>query len=352
VSRETPDGSARDGGMTAEDALVPWKVEAFPAVPAPADNPVTDAKVALGRLLFYDPIVSVDRQTACATCHSEVWGMSDGLVRSVGHGGGLLSGPGRVGPNLERRNAPTLWNVAFKETAFWDGRAASLEDQVHFPIVSALELDRTMDEVVHDVTAIPGYLAAFQAAFPGEAEAVTAVTFARAIAAFERTLTSSRSLYDAYVAGDAHAMSESMLRGMRLFAREGCASCHRPPLFTSGRFDDRGVVAISGVPDEGRFEVTHDDADRNRFAVPSLRNLHETAPYFHTGGVAALDDAIKMEVARSVERDGAPPVGDDGIADLGAFLSEALFDSGRSPARPATVPSGLEVPIDGFALRR
>jgi cytochrome c peroxidase len=277
--------------------------------------------------------------------------MGDGLPRSVGFGAGLLSGPGRTGPNMERRNAMTLWNVAFRQTAFWDGRAASLEDQVHFPIVSAVELGRTMDAVVADVAAIPEYASLFAAAFPDSA-AVSATTFAEAIATFERTLLSKRSLYDSFVAGDRRALTDSMLRGMHLLAKEGCTDCHRPPLFSSERFEDRGVAQVAGIEDDGRFEVTHDEADRGRFKVPTLRNAHDTAPYFHTGAIDTLDAAVAQEVAFSVAHDGAPPVDAAGVSDLVDFIREGLFDSGLSPARPHAVPSGLEVPLDGFALRR
>jgi cytochrome c peroxidase len=346
---DEPDGSAArvDAGV-----MPPWPTNPFPEPPAPPDNPTTDAKAALGRLLFYDPVVSVDHQVACGTCHSEFWGMSDGLAVSVGNGGGLLAGPGRSGPHVTRRNAPTLWNVAFRESAFWDGRAASLEDQVHFPFDSADEFARPMSDVVGDLQGIPAYADLFAAAFPGDPGPVTGLSVSRAIAAFERTILSRRGLYDAYVQGDSAAMSAPMQRGMRLFGQEGCANCHVPPLFSSERFEDRGVPPIPGVDDAGRYEVTNDEADRNRFKVPPLRNLHDSGPFFHTGTVATLDLAVRHEVGESVTRNGARALDDGEIEELTTFLKKGLIDAEYSPSRPHEVPSGFPLPIDGFAIRR
>jgi cytochrome c peroxidase len=348
-------GSAPEGGSP-EDASapngVPWAITTFPSVADPDDNASTPEKIALGRLLFYDPIMSVDHQAACVTCHSEVWGMSDGLARSVGNGGGLVAGPGRKGPNLTRRNAPTLWNVGFRQNAFWDGRATSLEDQVHFPFEAAEEFDVSLSDVVSAVAAIPEYAALFAAAFPDVPESATKTTFARAIAAFERSMISRHGLYDAYVAGDRAALTSDLVHGMELFASEGCVNCHVPPLFSSERFAARGVPPIAGVDDLGRFEVTHDEADRGAFKVPTLRNAHDTGPYFHTGAVMDFDEAVRDEVAFSVANDGAPALSPEETSELSAFIMKGLFDSQGSPTRPKEVPSGLPVPIDGFNILR
>ncbi len=278
--------------------------------------------------------------------------MSDGLARSVGNGAGLVSGPGRSGTNVTRRNAPTLWNVAFRGAVFWDGRAASLEDQVHFPFDAREEFDEQMDAVIADIAAIPAYVDLFQAAFPDQAAPLTAESYARAIAAFERSLISHSGLYDAYVGGDRAALTDDMRHGMALFDSEGCAGCHVPPLFSSERFAARGVASIDGIADDGRFEVTHDEADRGAFMVPTLRNAHDTRPYFHTGAVQDFGEAVRQEVHFSVEHDGAPPLQDEDIADITTFIMKGLFDSQGSPTRPHEVPSGLPVPIDGFSIRR
>lgn len=345
--RAEPVGTADAGGPP-----LPWRAQAFPSVPEPLDNPTTQEKASLGRALFYDPVVSTDRQTACATCHSEEWGMGDGLPRSIGVGAGLLTGTGRRGSSVVRRNAQSLWNVAYRETLFWDGRSSSLEDQVHFPFDAAVELGRKLGDVMADLRAIPEYGRLFGHAFPDEAAPITIENFAKAIAAFERTLITNHSLYDSYVAGDTGALTDAPLRGMGIFAEAGCPTCHTPPLFSSERFGDRGVAPMAGVDDAGRFETTGIEQDRNRFKVPSLRNTHDTGPFFHTGGVAPLADAVRQEVGFSVAHGDARALDETELSDLTAFILEGLFDSSRSPLRPRKVPSGLPVPLDGFSLVR
>lgn len=315
--------------------------------PEPADNPGTPAKIALGELLFYDPILSTDKAVACVTCHSEIWGMSDGLALSVGVGGTGPAGPGREGPTVTRRNAATLWNVAYRPLLFADGRTASLEEQVLGPLDEPKELGREPAAVIADLAANAEYSMRFGAAFPGDPAPVSALNLQRAIAAFERTLVTDRSPYDQYVAGDAGALSEKAQRGMNLFAEVGCAGCHAPPLFESSRFADRGVAPIAGLVDDGREEVTHDPADHAAFRVPTLRNVRETGPYFHTGAVDSLSDAVRHEAARA-----SRSLDDDEIADIVTFLDKGLTDPSRSPTRPTTVPSGLPVPVDGFRIPR
>lgn len=278
--------------------------------------------------------------------------MGDGLPRSVGIGGGTLTGPGRTGPSLTRRNAQTVWNVAFRETLFWDGRATSLEDQVHFPFDATIELGRSMDDVVLDLRAIPAYVSLFQAAFPEEAEPVTTTALSRAVASFERTVVSNHAPYDHYAAGDAGALTSEMLSGMQLFAEEGCAGCHAPPLFSSERFEDRGIAPVPGVDDAGRFEITGDEADRNHFKVPTLRNAHDTEPFFHTGAVVSLEEAVRQEVAFAATHGEGRTLTANELSDLSTFLLKGLFDPSQDPIRPYEVPSGLPVPLDGFDVRR
>ena len=339
-----------NGGVTPPQAdLLPaeWPDAPFPSAPQQRSE-----LVELGRMLFYDPVGSNDRQTACATCHSEIWGMTDGLERSIGLGAGLFTGPGRAGKNVLRRNAPTLWNTAFSEVFLWDGRSASLEAQVRLPFDAQDELARPFDEVVAEVAAIPAYTTLFAAAFPGEEPAVTGANYATAVAAFERTLISKRGRYDAYVAGDEHALDAQMKRGLFVFAEAGCVNCHAPPLFASDRFANRGVPGVTGVTDRGRAEVTGDEADSGAFKVPTLRNLQESGPYFHTGAVTNLADAVRHEVHQSELVDGAPPQTGEDIDALVAFVKKALFDRRENPTRPGRVPSGLPIPIDGIGVRR
>jgi len=309
------------------------------------DGPEVDPVVAdLGRLLFYDPILGSDGETACATCHSEIWGMSDGLPVSIGVGGGRLTGPGRNGDNTGTRNAPTLWNVAFREGLFWDGREDSLEHQVLAPLASPIELDRPIDAVLAELRSIPEYASRFEAAFPDAIDPVSEATFKAALAAFQRTFISSRSLYDAFVAGDPHALSDLMHRGMQRFAELACDGCHAPPLFESEAYFDRGLPGA----DRGRVLVTGDPADERAFRVPTLRNAQLTEPYFHDGSAPTLEAAIAHEIEAAT---GVAAAAED-VAALTAFIGRALVDRSREPDRPEVVPSGLPVPEDGFRILR
>lgn len=335
------EGGSRSPGVVTR--VMPWSFEPLPKAPEPPDNPSSPEKIELGRMLFYDPVLSTDREVACATCHSEIWGMSDGLPRSIGIGGKGPTGPGRTGP-LARRNAQTLWNSAHRESLFWDGRVTSLEEQVLGPLHDATELGRDPEEVVAELSTIPGYRALFEAAFPGEGEPVTVVHLQRAIAAFERALVSDRAPYDQFAKGDTGALGDEAQRGMWLFAEVGCASCHTPPRFESDRFADREVPRSR---DTGRAGVTRDSADHGSFRVPTLRNIRETSPYFHDGSVTSLRDAVAHEASL------APRALDDGEVDaIVTFLDKGLTDPSRSPGRPAEVPSGLTVPADGFRIPR
>jgi cytochrome c peroxidase len=326
---------------------IPWAYAPFPNVVEPSDNPTTDAKISLGNKLFYDPILSSDQKVACATCHSEIWGMSDGLPLSIGVDGEGATGPGRTGPNVTTRNALTLWNAALRPDLFWDGRAHSLEEQALMPLEQPIEMDLPPDEAAKRVADIPEYAALFDAAFPGEP--ITKQTLAKALAAFERTLVSNRSPYDHYVDDDAGAMTESQLRGMQRFADAGCDACHAPPLFESRAFVIRYA---SGNGDEGRAKISMDPADAGAFRVPTLRNARETGPYFHDGSVESLDDAISIEVERQVDAGKSAPLDAQALADLGDFIRDALMDATHAPSRPLHVPSGLDVPKDGFRIPR
>ncbi len=329
-----------------EGPPLPWRGALVPEPSAPADNPTTPEKIALGRLLFYDPVLSTDRAVACATCHSEIWGLSDGLAVSIGVLGVGPTGPGRTGPNATRRNSPTLWNVGHRESLFWDGRAASLEDQALRPLTTPEELGRDPEDAVRELATNAEYRALFSAAFPDDHEPVTTTHLARALAAFQRDFVSAWAPYDRYVAGDGLALDEESVRGMFRFADLGCVGCHEPPLFESDRFADRRT-AHAVEDDQGRFEATGDDADRARFRVPTLRNLRFSDPYFHGGVEATLEGAVRHE-ARLQDAS----VSESDVRAIARFLDKGLTDISRGPSRPKVVPSGLPVPLDGFRVPR
>ncbi len=330
-----------DGAAETNAAELPWAVGEWPSY-----SPPDAAQAQLGKLLFYDPVLGADGTTACATCHSEHWGMGDGLPVSVGLDGVGAVGPGRDGVNRTRRNSQSLWNVAFRQRLFWDGRSPSLEEQVLSPLTEAVELGSSAAAVEEAIRGVPEYLRLFDVAFPGEPFEFTLVQ--RALAAYQRLLVSDYAPYDRYVAGDLGALNERSLRGMRAFGREGCADCHVPPRFELDRYVDRGH---SGPDDLGRGEVTGDAADVGAFRVPSLRNLRETEPYFHAGTVPSIAGAVRAEIARDrgVEPSSVPQ---DIVDDIAYFLNKALIDRTRDQPRPAHVPSGLPVPLDGFRVPR
>lgn len=322
---------------------LPWAAGQWPSY-----SPPDAAQAELGKLLFYDPVLGADGATACATCHSEHWGMSDGLPVSIGLDGVGAVGPGRDGQNRTRRNSQSLWNVAFRERLFWDGRSPNLEDQVLAPLTEAVELGSSPEVVEDAIRGIPEYMGLFDEAFPGETFGFPLVQ--RALAAYERLLISDFAPYDRYVAGDLDAMNERSIRGMHAFASEGCASCHVPPRFESELYVDRGHPSADPA-DLGRAEVTGVAADNRAFRVPSLRNLRETEPYFHAGTARTIEDAVRAELARDRGVDPSS-VSTDTVDDISYFLNKALIDRTRDQSRPARVPSGLDVPLDGFRVPR
>jgi cytochrome c peroxidase len=331
-------GSA--GVSTVGGPSLPWPLVSFPELPPVASN-VPEARIELGNLLFYDPVLSVDGETACGTCHSEFWGMSDALPLSVGHGAGLPSGPRREGPNVTRRNSLALINLAFRETFFWDGRTDSLEEQAIMPLLEESELNLDPDLAIELLAAIPEYIDRFAAAFPEQPE-VTLDNLGAALAAFQRTIVSNRSQYDAYLRGHLGALDDELVEGMHRFAEMGCHTCHVPPLFESETFANRNVPAIDGTDDEGLAEVTGRVEDIGKFRTPSLRNITVTEPYFHNGSAPTLTDAVVHELTQT-----GLPFGDEDVWLIERFIDDALRDESRAAQRPKQVPSGLPVPLDG-----
>ncbi len=292
------------------------------------DKPELDARaVELGRLLFFDPLLSQDRNMSCATCHDPRRHLTDGLKVSRGRAGNL------------KRNAPPLWNLTFKSRFFWDGRAKTLEHQALIPLTAPDEMAMAPGEAGRRVAEVPEYRERFQE-LHGDVK-ITDWLVAEAIADFERTLTSLNSRYDRYAAGDFSALSPEELKGLNVFRSfvSRCPECHTPPLFTNGQ------LAVIGAP-EAHGEVGQE------MLVPSLRNVAETPPYMHSGMIATLTDAVEFyrkgggpDVAKAA---GLPlhwhmrpmPLGPAETKAIVAFL-ETLTDETLLPESPKTVPSGL-----------
>jgi len=301
---------------------------------------VPEARIELGRLLFFDPILSVDRETACVTCHSEQWGMSDGLPRAIGHGAGLLAGPGRRGPNMLRRNSPSLYNLVFRPSLLWDGDAQTLEEQALIPLLAADEMSVDLAAVVEELNEIQEYLELFRDAFP-EDPTVSIENLASALAAYQRTFISNRSTYDVYVEDRPGLMNDDQREGMFRFADLGCDSCHTPPLFESETFANRNVPEVEGIVDLGLEERTGRQEDRGKFRAVTLRNLKSTEPYFHNGSVTSMQGAIRHELEQS-----GMPFDDEDVRLITIFIDTTLRDERLEAIRPLSVPSGLTLPID------
>jgi cytochrome c peroxidase len=262
----------------------------FSPLPELMESPahsITLAKVNLGRKLYYDPRLSKNHDVSCNTCHLlDKFGV-DGLATSVGH-------KDQVGV----RNSPTVYNAAGHLAQFWDGRAVDVEDQAKGPPLNPIEMAMADEVAVETVLrSIPGYEPMFMAAFPEDEEPITFNNMASAIGAFERGLTTP-SRFDDYLAGDDEALTKTELNGLTAFLDTGCASCHSGAYVGGAIYQKLGIAKPwldpQDATDLGRFEVTGEEADKQFFKVPSLRNISHTAPYFHDGSVASLNEAVRL----------------------------------------------------------
>jgi len=249
----------------------------------PEDNPYTEAKESLGKQLFFDPRLSASGTIACASCHDPDLGWSDGRSRSFGHAR-------REG----KRNSMTILNVAFYDHLFWDGRAESLEEQSLAAIRSPSEMNMGMDRLADRIGAIDGYRPLFEDSF-GDAQ-VTSERIAKALATYERGITSRTSNFDRFLQGDRDAMTDRQIYGMHLFRTKArCMNCHNGALLSDNRFHNLGQSHL-GRPsqDLGRYLVTGDTADVGKFRTPSLRDVTYTEPYLHHGLIFSLREVIDM----------------------------------------------------------
>lgn len=329
--------------FAAQASATDW--QALPeTAPAPADNPTTEAKVELGKMLYMDPRFSSTGTVSCNSCHNVMEGGDDSRSVSMGvHG------------KTGGRNAPTVWNSAFHSVQFWDGRAPLLEDQAKGPVANPVEMGmKDVDTAMERVRRIPGYKAYFDKAF-GE-NSMTVDNAAKAVAAFERTLITPNSSYDKYVKGDKKAMSEQQVRGMNKFASSGCTSCHSGAAFNGPQMKlgegfftkfptytgNSYVAQYRLADDKGRQEVTANEADANMFRTPTLRNITDTAPYFHNGSVNDLAEAVRVMAKTQLNKDLPDADVNDIVAFLGALTGE--YPEITMPRLPAT--SGTSIVAD------
>ena len=305
-------------------ADVPEGMDALPKdVPVPADNPQSPEKVELGKQLYFDTALSKSGQFSCNSCHNLATGGVDNQKFSIGHkwqrGG---------------RNAPTVLNAAFWSKQFWDGRAPLLEDQAKGPPLNPVEMASTNENEVVERLRAAGYEPLFKKVFGDSPEALSYNNMAKAIAAFERTLTTPNSAFDKYVRGEGD-LPEAAKRGMKKVAEIGCTSCHSGALFTSNEF-----VAFAYGKDAGLKSVTKKAEDDHVFRVQSWRNVAATAPYFHDGSAATLEDAIRImaKVQLSTE------LADADVADIAAFLNTLTGEAPKVtlPTLPRPAGKGLD----------
>ncbi|MFT4970092.1 MAG: cytochrome c peroxidase [Chitinophagales bacterium] len=304
-------------------------------------------QIDLGRYLFFDPVLSIDGNVSCATCHNPDKGFADGLGLSEGVNGGVVP-----------RSAPSLWNVAFMDKFFWDGSSESLEEQMQGPLYSDIEMGNNPDNLLKTLNSIEKYQALFQEAFPQkEGEYINLNEIYFALTAFECSLISLNSRYDQYAHGYHDALNEQEIEGMNVFRSfvARCAECHTPPLFTNQQLAVIGTPEPEGMSfDKGAGFTTKDSTLDGGFKVPSLRNVALTAPYEHSGVFDNLFDATQFytkgrghAVPDSLDlivhwHIWEPDLSDTEIERIVDFL-HTLTDESFKPQTPETVPSGLNL---------
>lgn len=314
-----------------DEAPYPYPVpKGLQAPSVPANNPLTDDKVALGKALYFDPRLSRDGTVSCATCHDPKKGWTDQAPVSTG----IKGQKGGV-------SAPTVLNSAYMEIQFWDGRAASLEEQAKGPIENPVEMGFTHAEAVKRLKSIKGYRPLFKKAF-GDPE-ITIDRVAQAIAGFERTVLTGNAPYDRYEAGEKDALSDSAKRGLQLFfGKAKCSECHTGFNFSDSDFHNLGVGMKGPNPPEGRYAVTKQEEHRGAFKTPTLRNLADTAPYMHDGSQKTLKEVMDFynqggepnpRLDRRVQRLGLTEAE---IADVIAFLDALNGD--KAVIEPPALP--------------
>ncbi|EPG64200.1 cytochrome-c peroxidase [Leptospira wolffii] len=291
----------------------------FGTLPAkmPGSEKDTPERIALGEKLYFEKRLSINDSQSCSSCHN-----------TVGKGAGvdnLPTSPGALGKNGDR-NSPTSLNAGFHIVQFWDGRAADLKAQAKGPILNPVEMAMPSEAAVEKkLSEIPEYVELFAKAFPDQEKKITYDNLAEAIAAFERTLV-TKDRFDEFQNGNHRALSSEEQKGLETFISTGCISCHYGPLLGGNGFRKLGQEhPYENTVDLGRFAVTKVDADKYFFKVPSLRNIALTAPYFHDGKVATLEDAVKKMAYLQLGKE----LSAEEVNSIVSFL-KALSDKNRS----------------------
>ncbi len=307
--------------------------------PALEDNELTPERVELGKFLYFEPRLSQSWLISCNTCHNVGLGGVDLMETSIGHG--WQKGP---------RNAPTVLNAVFNIAQFWDGRAEDLEAQAKGPVQAAVEMASDPDRTVRTLRSMPEYRAMFAAAFPGEAEPVTFDNMAKAIEAFEATLLTPGSPFDRWLGGEDAALTAEQEKGLETFMGKGCTGCHAGVNFGGQGYFPFGVVQkpdaeILPPGDRGRYNVTRTESDAYVFKAPSLRNIALTPPYFHSGKIWHLEDAVTTMSSAQL----GAVLTDEEVKDIAAFL-HALTGEQPDVEYPILPPQTPETPLPDVSV--
>ncbi|KAF1690308.1 cytochrome-c peroxidase [Pseudoxanthomonas taiwanensis] len=281
ASGDTPDAASLRETAKALFGPIPKKVDSV------RGQAITAEQIELGKSLWFEPRLSRSHVISCNTCHNVATGGADNVPTSIGHG--WQKGP---------RNSPTVFNAVLNAAQFWDGRASDLKEQAKGPVQASVEMNNTPERVEATLRSIPAYVEAFKRAFPGEREPVSFENMARALEAFETTLLTPDSRFDQFLAGR-NSLDAAELRGLSLFIEKGCVACHSGPNFGGQAYYPFGVVERPGADvlpadDKGRFAVTNTASDEYVFRAAPLRNVELTAPYFHSGKVWDLGQAVAI----------------------------------------------------------
>jgi cytochrome c peroxidase len=308
-------------------AVDPAKLEVFKALPAVMDsvgNPITEDKVNLGRMLYYDARLSRGQDVSCNSCHAlDKYGV-DNEALSTGFKG-----------QKGARNSPSVYNAAGHFVQFWDGRAATVEEQAKGPILNPREMAMPgQKRVIAVLRSMPEYVEAFRKTFPGAKDPLTFDNVAQAIGAFERKLVTT-SRWDKFLGGDQAALTDQEKAGLNTFLDTGCQACHSGAFLGGSVFQKLGVVKpYPDTRDLGRFDVTKEDADKQVFKVPSLRNVEKTAPYYHDGSVKTLDDAVAKMANYQLGRSLSPAE----VTSIVSFLKTLTGDLPTEYIKAPTLP--------------
>ena len=255
----------------------------LPKMIFPENNPYSEAKKELGKMLFFDPRLSKSKQISCASCHDPELAWGDGRTISYGHN-----------RQTGKRNSPSLLNIGYHSVFFWDGRAASLEDQALGPITDPVEMAATETISIKNIKKIKGYKPYFREAFGDEK--ITIERILKAIATYERTITSKKSKFDSFIEGKSDIFTDEEVIGLHLFRTKArCINCHNTPLFSNQKFHNVGLSYYGRTfEDLGKYNITHKKEDVGKFKTPSLREIGRTAPYMHNGLMPNLEGIIEM----------------------------------------------------------